>query len=201
MIKAIVFDFGNVLITGSYADFVRNIEPFCKISAEEITALMLSSEIVDFHDSDLVNFDEYFRFFEKECEMELNKDKFLEFYVEHEPIKDMIALVNEIHKTGKYKLGLLSNLSFIGHEKILKTLDCYDAFDVIVCSHELNQGNPHKVMYETIKERLDLKPEEILFIDDKEDNLIPARKIGMETIQFIVYEDFLIELKEKGIEF
>jgi HAD superfamily hydrolase (TIGR01509 family) len=35
-----------------------------------------------------------------------------------------------------------------------------------------------------VTEKLNIKPEECVFIDDHEENLVPARQLGMHTILF-----------------
>ena len=47
--------------------------------------------------------------------------------------------------------------------------------------------------------RFGLVPEECLFIDDREKNLVGAKEVGMETILFTGYEPLVQELEQRGI--
>jgi len=60
-------------------------------------------------------------------------------------------------------------------------------------SHELGIIKPQNEIYEIAMEKLNVKPKECLLIDDQEDCLKPARKMGMITILF----KSLLQLKEK----
>ncbi|MBQ3574420.1 MAG: HAD-IA family hydrolase [Clostridia bacterium] len=56
-------------------------------------------------------------------------------------------------------------------------------FDEILLSTDIGATKPDAKMYETIRERLGAQPEECLFVDDKEINLIGAQKCGMHAVQ------------------
>jgi FMN phosphatase YigB (HAD superfamily) len=43
------------------------------------------------------------------------------------------------------------------------------------------------------------KPEECLFIDDQENNVVMARSLGIKSLLFTNYETLFLEMKELGI--
>jgi putative hydrolase of the HAD superfamily len=55
-------------------------------------------------------------------------------------------------------------------------------FDSLVISSELGVLKPHKLMYQTALDNLNLKPEECIFLDDNIDNCIGAKKLGITPI-------------------
>lgn len=60
-------------------------------------------------------------------------------------------------------------------------------FDVHVFSYEVGVLKPNKAIFEVLIERLNCKPEEIVYSDDNEDKLAGAKELGIEGF---VYEDF-----------
>ena len=59
-----------------------------------------------------------------------------------------------------------------------------DLFDVIIISSEVGLMKPDPEMYHLTLERLRILPQEAIFIDDKENNVIGAQAVGMVGIQF-----------------
>jgi len=201
MIKVIVFDFGNVLVGSDYTKFVNALASSSTLPAEEITALMLNSEIIKHLDTDLVNFDEFYRFFQDQCGLDMDIDTFQKHYLDCEVYDNVVGLVNTLKATGNYKLALLSNLSEISFENNFKRLSCADAFDVTILSYEYNYRKPHESLYEAVLEKFDCAPDEIVYLDDKKENLVPAQKLGMKTIHYTSYEELIQSLKELGVSF
>ena len=56
-------------------------------------------------------------------------------------------------------------------------------------SHHIEAKKPERKAYETATKGLGLVNEECLFIDDKEENVLAARKFGLEAIQYLNSKD------------
>lgn len=84
----------------------------------------------------------------------------------------------------RYKTAILSN-SFVGaREKEQERYGFGHMCDLIVYSHEVGLKKPDRRIYELLCERLDLRPEEIIFLDDVEEVVTAAREVGIHAIQF-----------------
>lgn len=60
-----------------------------------------------------------------------------------------------------------------------------DAFDVIVISAEAGVTKPDARLYRLALDQLHIGPEQAIFIDDFEENVEAARKLGMQAILFV----------------
>lgn len=60
-------------------------------------------------------------------------------------------------------------------------------FDAIIISSEINAYKPDKHFFYTLIKKANVKPEEILFLDDRKENVEAARKCGMLSEQVIGY--------------
>jgi len=58
---------------------------------------------------------------------------------------------------------------------------------------------PDEKAFELILQRLGVKPEESVFIDDKQENLDAAKKLGMKIALFENNKQFFSCLREMGI--
>ena len=63
--------------------------------------------------------------------------------------------------------------------------------DGIIISGREHLLKPYPEIYQLLLSRYDLKAEECVFIDDREDNVEGARKVGMEGIVFTSVNDLL----------
>jgi epoxide hydrolase-like predicted phosphatase len=82
----------------------------------------------------------------------------------------------------RYRTGLLSN-SFIGaRQREEYTYGYSDLVDEIVYSHEVGIEKPDPRIYEIACRRLDVKPSEVVFVDDAQMAVDGAEAVGMVGI-------------------
>lgn len=60
----------------------------------------------------------------------------------------------------------------------------YDIFDEVYASNLMGISKPDPDFYRYILRKEEIKPENIIFIDDTEENIISAQKIGINSILF-----------------
>ena len=84
--------------------------------------------------------------------------------------------------SSQYSLGILSNAlpSRRVHELKIKNLDSF--FKHIFISKEIGLSKPDPKIYEYVLREINLKPDEILFIDDKLEYLKGAEKAGFKNL-------------------
>ena len=56
--------------------------------------------------------------------------------------------------------------------------------DGVLFSYEVKLVKPEPEIYQTLLEKYRLRPEECVFMDDNEKNVVAARKAGMYAIHF-----------------
>ena len=66
-----------------------------------------------------------------------------------------------------------------------------------VFSYKAKLIKPDPAIYQCICEKYSLAPAETIFIDDNEDNIKAAKDFGLQTIQFVNYEDAQEKLDSK----
>lgn len=84
----------------------------------------------------------------------------------------------------RYRTGILSN-SFVGaREREQAAYGFEDLVDHIVYSHEAGVAKPDPRIYHLACERLAVRPEEAIFLDDVEAFVEGARAVGMRAVHF-----------------
>ncbi|WP_292463589.1 HAD family hydrolase [Methanolobus sp.] len=78
---------------------------------------------------------------------------------------------------------ILSNGQRIFSELELRFLGLYELFDHVIFSSDVRYKKPNPKLYRFALERMQLKPEEVLFIGDTPENdIIAPQEIGMQAI-------------------
>ncbi len=96
--------------------------------------------------------------------------------------RDTIALIAELRRHG-VRTALLSNFSAeLGD--LLTGLGVRDAFDEVVLSAQEGITKPDPLIYRRTLERLGVRPEEAIFVDDMRANVEAARHLGMHAVRF-----------------
>lgn len=86
-------------------------------------------------------------------------------------------------KLPAFKFATASNhVSMI--KDFLKEKNVYDKFYCHVISQDICHMKPSKEFYQVLIDKLNEKPEDILFIDDKEENIGGAKKLGLKTLLY-----------------
>jgi putative hydrolase of the HAD superfamily len=117
------------------------------------------------------------------------------------PIDDIMhKLVLEI-KQKNIKTGLITDNKIDRIKYICDHHELQKYFDIIAVSGELGYGKESEKIFVKVLEELKIKPEESIFIDNQEKNLVFPQKIGMKTIYFDDIKRDINKLKEEIKEY
>jgi len=99
----------------------------------------------------------------------------------------------------RVRTGILSNIGDAMTEGLLRKLDWLCGFYHCTWSYALRLAKPEIAIYRAAAEGLNTPPEQILFIDDKPENITAAREAGMQAIQYRNHASFEQEMKTLGL--
>lgn len=184
MIKAVIFDIGNVLISFNPKAYLsgmftitETVEALYNIifRSDEWVRLDMGTlshnEAVDIHIS---RHPEY----SKEIHMAMDN-----WHSMLTSVEGMEAVLQELKSKG-YKLYYLSNYHELASEYILSYYSFFDLFDGGVFSFAEKTIKPGTRIYEILLERYKLNAKECVFIDDMTENVETAESLGIKGIQF-----------------
>ena len=83
---------------------------------------------------------------------------------------------------GEYKLAIISNDSSRWSHYLREKFGLNKYFDVISISGDLKMQKPDEGIFKHTIEKLGVKAEECIYIDDREGNLEAAKKVGMKPV-------------------
>ena len=111
----------------------------------------------------------------------------------------MLAWQQQVKQRG-LRTAILSNMGDNVHARMQRVFGWLDGFDVLVWSYELGVAKPNESIYWHTLKKLGLRPEEVLFLDDKRPNIEAAQKLGIQTHLFTTAERLREDLIARGLD-
>jgi putative hydrolase of the HAD superfamily len=113
------------------------------------------------------------------------REEFTDFiFAQSTEFPESRAVLSSVAATGKYLLATINNEPLELNERRIREFDLRRDFSAFFSSCYLGLRKPEEGIYRVALEVTQRKPEECLFIDDRELNLESARQLGMRTIHF-----------------
>lgn len=195
MIKAVIFDVGGVLHTDEN-EFVKQ-DIIDTLSISEETYSRAYSRLVPQLGKGEISESEFWKQFlvETGSKKKLPSESLWqrEYAKRFKKNLEVLKLVEKLKKSG-LKLGILSN-TIDPHAQVNRREGVFALFDEVVLSHEVGLRKPDPEMFKLILERLKVKPEEAVFVDDLVENVEAAKKLGIDSIIFVDQHQLSVDLK------
>ena len=182
MVKNIIFDLGNVVL--KYDNLA-----YLKSKIEDSDKIDKLREIV-FRGPEWIMLDEGTITEETAIEQicrnnpELENDirnVFDNWYSLLEPIESTVEIISELKEKG-YNLFFLSNFHDKAFQVVAKEYTFFRLFDGGVVSYREKIIKPNLEIYRKLLDGYNLKPEECIFIDDVNENIIAGEQVGIKGI-------------------
>ena len=111
----------------------------------------------------------------------------------------MLDWVQRLQRAG-IRTGILSNMPDAMEEGLRARHAWIESFDHNTWSHALNLAKPEPEIYLHAAEGLNTPPANILFIDDRAENITAALAVGMQAIQYTDHATFEQEMRSRGLD-
>jgi putative hydrolase of the HAD superfamily len=199
-ISAIFWDVGGVLLTNAWdrAQRERALEQF-KLDQEEFHDR--HEMVVSSLERGKIGFDEYLDrtifYRPRPFAREVFKDYVFSL---SQPYREVLALAEELTKSGKYFMGTINNESRELNLYRIQTFGLCEIFSVFVSSCFVGLRKPEDGIYRMALEITQKTPDECCFIDDRALNLESARQMGMHTIEMHDVEQLRRELRKLDVQ-
>lgn len=170
--KAIILDMYGVIVKQTGDDFVPYVQQtFPNLSTEEIYPPWFKADI-----GEMTSLEVW-----KAIGFQGDLEKIEKEYLDTIELSDgFIDFVEKIRE--KYKLAIISNDSSRWSKYLREKFDINKYFDVISISGDLKIKKPDERIFLLTIEKLGMKAEDCIYIDDRRGNLTAAKKLGMKPI-------------------
>jgi putative hydrolase of the HAD superfamily len=97
--------------------------------------------------------------------------------------------------------GILSNMGDAMETGLLARYSWIQDFDHHTWSHRLSIAKPEAAIYHHAALGMNTPAPNILFVDDRIDNIEAAHAVGMQAIQYLDHRTFLAEMEARGLTY
>lgn len=134
--------------------------------------------------NDMESLSKWVEYLEEEYGFKTTIDEFISIYKEEYDknlyYKDVVDYIHSLK--GKCRVGILSNLVMLDKDRLNKQVD-FSYIDDLFLSFEIGMIKPNEGIYERVEESLKIPSKDILFIDDRKDNVDAALNRGWNALQ------------------
>jgi epoxide hydrolase-like predicted phosphatase len=183
-ITAVIWDLGGVIVRTLDHSGRAHWEEQLGLSSGELSALVFEGEMGCKASLGQASTDDVWNWvagqldLPHEARIKLERD----FWKGDRVDRDLIRFIRDLHPA--YQTGLLSNAWPDLRNAMENVWHIADAFDEIVISAEVGLVKPDTRIYYYILERMNINPEQAVFVDDFPENIAGARAVGMQAIHF-----------------
>lgn len=187
-IEFVYFDLGNILVQFDRARACENVATLAGISLERANEFVCDGGAQNQYETGEVTSEEFWELARESLgldEQQLPKQAYLEAISDmFTPIDSMVEIV-EYARRAAGRVGVLSN-TCVAHWEWVRSrpwpVSQID-YDVKILSYEVKSMKPDAGIYEAAEAAANVKPDQILFVDDRAENVEAAKKRGWNAFQ------------------
>ncbi|HPH96782.1 MAG TPA: HAD family phosphatase [Anaerolineaceae bacterium] len=185
MIKAIIFDFGGVLVKDSRPGSRGVLAQRLKITREDLLDQVFGNELAFPATIGRVSEKDMWQhvFSMMQIPSYDQPDFVRDFWGEDELDAKMANLMKS--KRPNFRIGILSNAWSDAREAFVSKYHLDILTDEIIISAEEGLAKPDLRIYRLAANRLNIRPDEAIFMDDVLANVLAAQKVGFKAFQHL----------------
>lgn len=199
MIKNIIFDIGNVLISYKPLDYLHRIFKDEEIVQALWSEIFQSTQWIELDKGAITEeeaINEWCSSYPKDADnIRKSMITWNDMLI---PVEGTLDILLSLKEQG-YKIYALSNYHKSAFEYIYNCNSIFSSFDGLVISCKINMVKPYVEIYNHLLKKHQLKSEECLFIDDMDVNTKAAASLGLSTHLFKNSQNLYDYLVKSGI--
>ena len=182
MSPVIVFDLGKVLVDFDYSIAARRIAARCTKPPENLHAFLGASPLLVQYETGALTRQDFFEAMRQATGFQGEVPEFGEFFAD---IFTAIPLMIELHASLRargLKTYIFSNTNDLAIEHIRRNFPFFKNFDGYILSYEVKAMKPDAPIYEALEKMAGKRGNEIIYIDDRAENIAAGEARGWRTI-------------------
>jgi putative hydrolase of the HAD superfamily len=189
-VRAVVFDFGNVLCLEQTPQDMKAMALVCGIPHEQFSELYW--KLRPPYDRGDTDGPAYWAAVAGEQELGLSRDQIatlIELDSESitRPNEGAVQWAELLHRDG-FPLSLLSNMPLELSRHVTKFFPSLSTFQHLIYSCDYGSIKPELAIYRKCLELIKAAPQEILYLDDRAENIEAAARLGINSVLFDAVE-------------
>jgi len=180
--KAIVFDLGKVLVDFDYSIAGRKLAARATITATELGRFLLGVPLIVNYETGLITSEEFYREIKAASGFLGDLEEFTSLFADiFTPIEPMIQLHADLRSRG-FPTYIFSNTNDLAVRFIRQNFPFFNQFEDYILSYEHQSMKPDTRLYEVVEARSRARGSDILYVDDRPENIVAGAARGWQTI-------------------
>src|ERR1700733_4830435 len=198
-VRAVVFDYGNVLCLEQTLEDMKGMALVCGIPHERFSELYW--KLRPPYDRGDIDGPAYWRAVAGQQELALSRDQIatlikLDSESITRPNQGAVEWANLLHQEG-FPLTLLSNMPLELSRHVTKSFPSLSTFEYLIYSCDYGSIKPELAIYRNCLELLKAAPQDILYLDDRAENVEAAARLGINSVLFDTVEKTASRVKSR----
>jgi putative hydrolase of the HAD superfamily len=197
-VKAVLFDYGNVLCLPQERSDLSLMANCLDLDVDLLASLYWQHR--EEYDSGATDGQQYWSKVVRDLNRQISAEKLeqligMDFDSWSRPNHVMAQWAGALQGHG-YRTAIISNMPLELHRCIVDKCAWLPSFDHYTFSCNIKANKPDAIVFQHCLDALNLKPEETVFLDDRESNVEGARRLGMHGIVFTTAAELSAEISK-----
>jgi 2-haloacid dehalogenase len=182
MVKAVVFDLGKVLVDFDYSIAARRLAARAQMSPVNIKSFIASSPLFSQFERGLLTTEQFYNGISEATGFRGSIAEFNNFFADiFVAIEPMVHLQTTLRQGGTPTYAF-SNTNDLAIRHIRQNFPFYSNFDGYILSYEHGIMKPEAGLYEVVERLSGRRESEILYLDDRPENIAAGAARGWQVI-------------------
>lgn len=191
--RLLLFDLGKVILPFDIRIATKQFEKYSYLSSEGIVQKVMGTSLDWSFEKGEIAPEAFYEELRKRIGLSLSYSHFVEIwndiFSENQKVSQLLRSLKPF-----YPIAIISNTNVLHFNFVLKKFPIVRDIGHYVLSFEEGIRKPEPKIYERALQRFQVSPREALYVDDKEDFVAAARKLGLCGIPFKNEEALEVEL-------
>jgi HAD superfamily hydrolase (TIGR01509 family) len=200
MIRAVIFDFGNVISTVDTSRFLARLARHSPLPPERLSEAIYGSGLHARYESGAISSPAFYREVVARCRAaSMGMDAFVEAFNDiFAPVEGTADLIRRL--AARLPVGLLSNTNPWHFRHHIRPSPPFPCFSTVTLSYRVGKMKPHPAIYADAVAKLGVPARSCVYVDDIPEYAEGARQAGMHGVVFAGAQPFEDALRRLGVD-
>jgi putative hydrolase of the HAD superfamily len=199
LVRAVIFDFGNVVSAFDTSKFLRRLAARSPLAVDELSAAVYGSGLHARYEAGAISSPAFFREVVARCRVEMGMPEFIDAFTDiFEPVEGTADLIRRV--AAHRPAGLLSNTNPWHFRFHIRKSPAWPYYSTVTLSYRLRSVKPEPAIYADAVRKLGLTPAECAYVDDIPEYAEGATRAGLRGIVFTGAARLEADLQALGVD-
>ena len=193
LLSVILFDLGRVILPFDIHVAASKFAKQSRISSEEIVRKIMGTPLDRAFEEGKVLPEEFYQEVKQRTGLNMAYDHFVAIWNDiFNENRKVSAIARQLKR--KYAIAIISNTNILHFSFVYQKFSIVREVGHFILSYQVGVRKPDPKIYQVALEQFHARPQQVLYIDDREDFIVAGRELGLHGIHFKGEEQLEAEL-------